>query len=113
MKTHLRGMTIIKCIMCMGAFLWYLGPAEAGQADWKVLQQSTYGDTLSYDAASIKHTESNTVTVLTKTQSGEYLYEIDCKNKKARLLEGAGVAGSGWFNITVGEDELIYKAVCP
>jgi hypothetical protein len=108
MKTHLR-MTMI----CMGAFLLCLGFAEAGQADWKVLEQSSYGDTLSYDAASVRHTESNTITVLTKTQSSEYLYEIDCKNKKARLLEGAGAAGSGWFNITAGGDELLYKAVCP
>jgi hypothetical protein len=111
MKTRLR--VNIICVICMGAFLWCPGVASAGRADWKVLQQSTYGDTLSYDAASVKHTESNTVTVLTKTQSSEYLYEIDCKNKKARLLEGAGAAGSGWFNITGGEDELLYKAVCP
>ncbi|MFI5295445.1 MAG: hypothetical protein ACHQ0Y_10520 [Thermodesulfovibrionales bacterium] len=111
MKTHLR-MTII-CMVCMGAFLWCLGSAEAGQADWKVLQQSTYGDTLSYDAASVKHTESNTITVWAKTQSSEYLYEIDCKNKKARFLEAAGAAGSEWFTITGGGDELLYKAVCP
>jgi len=108
MKTHL-----IVAMMCTFAFSWCLGTAEAGRADWKVLQQSTYGDTLSYDAASVKHTESNTVTVWARTQSSEYLYEIDCKNKKARLIEGAGAAGSGWFNITGGEDELLYKAVCP
>jgi hypothetical protein len=97
----------------MGALLWCLDFAEAGRADWKVLQQSTYGDTLSYDAASVKHTESNTKTVRSRTQSSEYLYEIDCKDKKARLIEGAGAAGSAWFNITGREDELLYKAVCP
>ena len=107
MKTHL-GVTII----CMGAFLWWLGSVEAGQDDWRVLQQSSYGDTWSYDAASVKNTETNTLTVRTRTQASEYLYEIDCKNKKARLLEGPGAAGSGWFNI-VGGDELLYKAVCP
>lgn len=88
MKTHLS-----VTMMCRLAFLLCLGSAEAGRAEWKVLQQSTYGDTLSYDAASVKHTESDTVTVRTRTQSGEYLYEIDCKNKKARLIEGAGAAG--------------------
>ena len=96
----------------MGVFLLGLASAEAGRADWKVLQESSYGDTFSYDAASVKHTESNTVTVRAKTQSSEYLYEIDCKNKKARLPEEAG-AGSVWFNITGGEDELLYKTVCP
>ena len=111
MKTRLK--VTISCMMCMGAFLWCLGPASAGRADWKVLQQSSYGDTLSYDAASVKHTESDTITVLTRTQSSEYLYEIDCENKKARLLEEAVAAGSGWFNITGGGDELLYKAVCP
>lgn len=107
MKSHLR-----VTIMCMGAFLWCFGSAGAEQADWKVLQQSTYGDTWSYDAASVKNTEGNTVLVRTRTQSSEYLYEIDCKNRKARLLEGAGAAGSAWFNIA-GADELLYKAVCP
>lgn len=112
MKTHLR-VTIIMYVICIGAFSWGLASAEAAGADWKVLQQSTYGDTFSYDASSVKHTENNTLTVLTRTQSGQYLYEMDCKNKKARLLEGAGASQSVWFNITGGEDELLYKAVCP
>ncbi len=98
-------------IVCMIVFMWGTGLADEGRAEWKVLQQSTYGDTLSYDAASIKQTESKTITVRTRTQSSEYLYEIDCKNKKARLPDGTG--GSGWFNILGGEDELLYKAVCP
>jgi hypothetical protein len=50
--------------------------------------------------------------VRTKTQASAQLYEIDCKNKKARLLEGAGTEGSSWFNI-VGGEELLYKDVCP
>lgn len=98
-------------IASMTVFMCCPGFAGAERADWKVLQQSTYGDTFSYDAASVKQTESKTITVRTRTQSAEYLYEIDCKNKKARLLEGT--SGSGWFNILGGEDELIYKAVCP
>ena len=107
MKTYLR-----LTIMCMGAFLWWLGFAEAERADWKVLQESTYGDTWSYDAASVKNTETNTILVRAGTQSSKYLYEIDCKNKKARLLEGVGADKSVWFNI-MGADELLYKAVCP
>jgi hypothetical protein len=108
MKTHLR-----VAVVCVGAFLWWLGPAEAERADWRVLQESSYGDTFSYDAASVKHTEGNTITVWAGTQSSRYLYEIDCKNKKARLLEGAGASAAEWFTISGGEDELLYKAVCP
>jgi len=99
-------------IVCMGVFLLCLGSAEAAQADWKILQESKYGDTWSYDAASVKNTENNTILVRTKTQSAEYLYEIDCKNRKARLLEGPGTDKAVWFNI-VGTDELLYKEVCP
>jgi hypothetical protein len=108
MKTQLQVMTII----CIGAFLWSCGSAAAEQANWKVLQQSTYGDTWSYDTASVKNTGSNTITVRTRTQSSAHLYEIDCKNKKARILEGVGADGSSWFNI-VGGEELLYNAVCP
>ena len=108
MKTYLR-----VAIVCAGAFLLCSGPAEAERADWKVLQQSTYGDAFYYDAASVKHTDGNTITVWARTQSGKYLYEIDCKNKKARILEGAGAASSEWFNISGGGDELLQKAVCP
>jgi hypothetical protein len=107
MKTHLQ-----VTVFCMGVFLWGLGFAAAEQADWKVFQQSTYGDTWSYDAASVKKTENNTIMVRTRTQASAQLYEIDCKNKKARLLEGAGAEGLSWFNI-VGGEELLYKAVCP
>ena len=99
-------------ILCLGVFLWCLAFAKAERADWKVLQESKYGDTWSYDAASVKNTESNTILVRAKTQSSEYLYEIDCKNKKARLLEGTGADKSVWFNM-LGGDELLYKAVCP
>jgi hypothetical protein len=108
MKTNLK-----VAIACVGVFLCCLGPAVAECADWKVLQQSTYGDTFSYDAASVKHTEGDTITVWARTQSGRYLYEMDCKNKKARILEGAGATASEWFNISGGGDELLHKAVCP
>ncbi len=108
MKTHMS-----VAVMCTFLILWCFALAEAGSADWKALRQSTYGDTFSYDAASVKHSGSNTVTVRAGTQSSEYLYEMDCKNRKARLVEGAGAAGSGWFTIAGGEDALLYRAVCP
>ncbi len=108
MKTHL-----IAALVCMGAFPWFLGSADAERADWRVLQESTYGDTFYYDAASVKHSEANTITVWAGTQNTKYLYEIDCKGKKARLLEGVGAEPAKWFNISSGEDELLYKTVCP
>jgi hypothetical protein len=107
MKTHVKA-----AIVCMSAFLWCLGSAEAGRADWRVIQESSYGDTFSYDAASVKHTESNTIRVRAGTQSSKYLYEIDCKNKRARLLEGVGASAAEWFTISSGGEELLYKAVC-
>ncbi len=99
-------------IVCLCVFSWCPGIAGAERADWKVLQQSTYGDTFSYDAASVKRKEGDTVTVWARTSGAKYLYEVDCKNKKGRLLEGAGPTASEWFNITSGVDELLYKAVC-
>jgi hypothetical protein len=103
-------------IICVGVVLLSLAPVLAGQENWKVIQQSTYGDTgsFSYDAASVKHTDSGTITVWTRSDAGKYLYEIDCKNKKARIVEGVGSGAPEWFNIAAGSaDELVYKAVCP
>jgi hypothetical protein len=97
----------------MSVVLLCLRLAEAEQANWKVLQQSTYGGTFSYDAASVKHTESGTITIWAKSDAGKYLYEIDCKKKRASILQGLGASASEWFNITTGSgDELVYKAVC-
>ncbi len=98
----------------MGVVLLCLGWAEAEQANWKVLQKSSYGGTFSYDAASVKHTESGTITVWAQSDATKYLYEVDCKNNKARILQGLGSSASEWLNITSGSgDELVYKAVCP
>lgn len=100
-------------IGCLIVFL-FLGSAVAGQADWKVLREDSYHNKFSYDAASVKHTASDTVTVWAQSDAAKYLYEIDCKNRKARLLEGVGSAESKWFAIQNGSgDDLLYKAVCP
>lgn len=107
MKTRVRAVISFMCV-----FLSWVCTSAAAKEEWKVLQQSSYGDTFSYDAASIKHTDGNTVTVRAGSDSSKYLYEIDCKNNKARLLEGTGANASEWFNI-LGVEELLRKAVCP
>jgi len=100
-------------IVCIGIFLWVSCIAEAGQADWRILRQDTYGGTFYYDVASIRRTENNTITVWARADVGAYLYEIDCKNKKARILQGLEPAPSEWFAIIGGtSDELVYDAVC-
>lgn len=110
MKTHV--IFLKAAFVCLGVFL-YLGLVEAERVDWKILRQDSYGQKFAYDAASVKQTTSNTMTVWTKSDGAKYLCEIDCKNRKARLLEGLG-AGAEWFVIAGGsDDELLFKAVCP
>lgn len=99
-------------ILCLSVFAF--GLAEAEGADWKVLRQDTYGNSFSYDTASVKKGETNTVKVWAKSDGAKYLYEIDCKGKKARLLEGTGSAGSEWFAVKGGSgDEMLFQEVCP
>jgi hypothetical protein len=115
-KMKIKMFLVEVTIICVGAVLLCLGPTQAGQENWKVLQPSTYGDTgtFSYDAASVKHTKSDTITVWVRSDAGKYFYEMDCKNKKARIIEGTGSGAPEWFNIAAGSaDELVYKAVCP
>lgn len=110
MKSHLSFLKA--AIACLGVFLFF-GFAVAEGADWKVLREDNYNK-FSYDAASVKHTVSNTVTVWAQSDSARYLYEIDCKNRKARLLEGAGSGEPKWFVILNGSgDDLLFKTVCP
>lgn len=111
MKTYVffRGAAIV----CVIAFLWCIGPAKAEKEDWKTLMQDYYGGSYYYDAGSVKHTKNNTITVWARTDTSKYLYEIDCKNKKARILQGFDSGASEWFAIAGGSDELLYEAVCP
>lgn len=99
-----------------GLFLGVLlsiGSAVAAKSDWRVLQQDSYGNKFSYDAASVKRTASDTITVSAKSDGTEYLYEIDCKGRKARILEGPGSTGTQWLAIESGSGELLlYNAVC-
>lgn len=110
MKRHacLTGTTLI----CLCAFMSCLGCATAERSDWRVLQDDSYGNKFSYDSESVKHTSAGTVTAWAASSGARYHYEIDCKNKKARILEGAG-AEQKWFDVVSGSgDELLYNAVC-
>ncbi len=98
-------------LMCV---LFCFSPAAAEKADWKVLQEDSYHNTFSYDAASVKRSAESIVKVSAKSNGAEYLYEIDCKNKKARILKGAGPAATDWFPIVSGSSELLLSnALCP
>lgn len=98
------------------ALLLLLGCSRTEMTGWKVLKEDSYHNTFSYDRESIKHTSENSVMVWAKSNAARYLYEIDCKNRKARILQEDNKSSSSpqWFDI-VGrsEGELIYKAVCP
>jgi hypothetical protein len=111
MKIHL--FFLICVISCLSAFFGCAGQHAADSGGWRVLQQNSYGDTFSYNTGSVKHTENGTTTVLAKASGAIYLYEIDCKNKKGRLIEGTSTTAPGWSDITSGTDELLYNAVCP
>ena len=89
--------------------------AEAGDADWRLIRQSTYGDSTYYDAASVKHQEGQVVSLWAKLGIGEYRYEMRCGKKEARLMEKGNTKSpdEGWFPIVSGSDEeLIYLEVC-
>ncbi len=97
-------------IFLMSAVLFLL-PKDAGAADWRLIRQSTYGDTSYYDAASVKRSEDQVVSFRARLGGGEYQYEMRCGKKEARLVE-EGKAGQ-WFSVASGSDEeLIYQAVC-
>jgi hypothetical protein len=55
------------------------------------------------------------VSLRAKFGAGEYLYEMRCGKKEARLIEEGKTKGpsEGWFLIVNGSDEeLIYLEVC-
>ncbi len=100
-------------VLLLGVLL-YVGSASAEKSGWKILQIDSYGNKFSYDAASVKKTADNTVRVSAKSDGAEYLYEIDCKSRKARILKGLGSPGAEWFPIVSGSGELLlYKVLCP
>ena len=89
--------------------------AESGDADWRLIRQSTYGDSTYYDASIVKHQEGQVVSVRARFGAGEYRYEMQCGKKEARLIEEGNtkVPNAGWFPLVSGSDEdLIYLEVC-
>jgi hypothetical protein len=113
MKSYLSFLKVA-IVCCLGVILWSPGLAGAEREDWKVLQEDSYHNKFSYDEASVKRTAGNTITVSAKSNGAKYLYEIDCKNKKARILQGLGSAGPEWFAISGGSGELLlFNALCP
>ncbi|RPI38469.1 MAG: hypothetical protein EHM54_00310 [Nitrospiraceae bacterium] len=124
MKTSLKpaiATAFFRLILLLGLTMVLLSvflvspPAESGDADWRLIRQSTYGDSTYYDAASVKHQGDQVVSVRAKFGIGEYLYEMRCGKKEARLIEEGKTGGpdAGWFPIVNGSDEeLIYLEVC-
>ena len=54
--------------------------------------------------------------VWVRSNAAKYLYEIDCKNGRVRILQEDNKSSSNpqWFDIGGHSgDELVYKSVCP
>lgn len=99
---------------CLSVLFLCLGCSQA-VGNWKILHEDSYGS-FSYDAGSIKQTPDNVVTVWAKSNGARYLYEIDCRNKRARILQELDtvVPSPQWFAIAASSgDELLYGVVCP
>ena len=110
-----RGILLLSLTMVLMSGPLAIPPAEGGDADWRLIRQSTYGDSTYYDAASVKHQEGQVVSVRTRLGAGEYRYEMRCGKKEARLIEEGNtkVPNAGWFPLVSGSDEdLIYLEVC-
>ena len=100
--------------VCLVFFMLSSGCATNESSVWKTLQEDTYHHTFSYDTGSVEHTPANTLKVMASSNGTKYLYEIDCKAKKMRILTDHDVEPPQWLNIA-GEsaDQLLYDAVCP
>jgi hypothetical protein len=114
MKISPTGLSFSSVVLAATALL--LLASESTAADWRLVRQSSYGDSSYYDAASVKRLGGRVVSVRARLGAGEYQYEMRCGDKQARLLEtvDGGSDESNWFPIVNGTDEeLIYEAVCP
>jgi len=108
MKTH--ALNVAAGLVCIVVFLACGGCSTTERRDWTILQTDAYGNTFSYDAASVQHTAAGTVMIRAKSLSAEYLYELDCTNNKARILQETGAA-PGWFPIVGGSAEALLSGV--
>jgi len=104
-------------ICCIPALLLILGCSKTELTGWKLLQEDSYGNKFYYDTESVKHPSENIVTVWVKSNGAKYLYEVDCKWRKVRILQedDKAVASPQWLDIAGSSsgDALIYKSVCP
>ena len=111
MKTCLSFIT--PAIVCLTAFISLHGCAGADKSDWKILQEDAYHNRFSYDMKSVERTPAGTVKAWASSNGSKYLYDIDCKNKKMRILEGHGADPAKWFAILSNSgDELLYNEIC-
>lgn len=100
-------------IFCLVCFILSSGCTTNDKAAWRTLQEDTYHNQFSYDTRSVEHTSSNTVKVMASSNGAKYLYEIDCKVKKMRILTDPGAPSPQWLDILGGGDQLLYNEVCP
>ncbi|HWR59929.1 MAG TPA: hypothetical protein VN328_13665 [Thermodesulfovibrionales bacterium] len=113
MKSYLPLLKVL-IVCCLGVFLLSTISTGAEREDWKILQEDSYHNTFSYDTGSVERSAGNTITVSASSNGAKYLYEIDCRNKKARIIEKPGAAGPDWFAISSGSGELLlYNTLCP
>jgi hypothetical protein len=110
MRQHQPLGAAIFCFICI---ILLSGCPTDDKAVWKILQEDTYHNQFSYDTGSIEHTPSNTVKAMAKSNGAQYLYEIDCKAKKMRILTDQSVQASQWSVISGGGDKLLYNEICP
>lgn len=102
---------LLSTITLLISATFFILPKDAGAADWRLVRQSTYGDSSYYDAASVKRLEGQVVSFRARLGAGEYQYVMRCGKNEARLIE-EGKAGK-WYPIANSPDEeLIYQAVC-
>jgi|GEM_PF-987420 len=114
MKGCLR--SVRATVFCILALFFTLGCSKTELTNWKLLQEDSYGNTFYYDTKSVKQVSENSVTVWAKSNAARYLYEIDCKNRKARILQedDKSISNPRWLDISGNSgDALVYKSVCP
>lgn len=102
---------VIICLTVVAALPGCTTAEKSG--NWKILRQDAYHHTFSYDPGSVQRTPTGTVTARAKSDGSPYLYEIDCANRKMRILEGLGADPARWVDIVTGSgDRLLYNEVC-
>ncbi|HMK55288.1 MAG TPA: hypothetical protein VK448_01470 [Dissulfurispiraceae bacterium] len=99
-------------MVCLGFIALASGCATGDRSAWRTLQEDSYNNGFSYDAASIEQTSSNTVKVMANSNGAKYLYEIDCKAGKVRIID-RGAESSQWSDVATGSaDKLLYDELC-